>query len=103
ECVRYNIHFQVDVNNAANLQIRLLGSGTSTEISWRWSAPIGYTGTWSTAEQQAPWYDNHMDYCINISPSDVGILVSLSERPGTSSSQCPFIPEEQVQKEMLRP
>lgn len=103
EFVRYNIQFQVNTNNAANLQIRLAGAGTSTDMLWRWSAPIGYVGTWSKAEQQAPWYDHHVDYAIHIAPSDVGILVSLSERPGTPSSQLPFIPAEQAQKEMLRP
>ena len=103
EFIRYNLRFQVDSHNSANLQIRLSGLDSGATMSWRWSAPIGYTGKWSVAEQQAPWYDDNMDYCINISPSSSGVLVSLSENPGTAKQQCAFIPAEQAQSTMLRP
>ncbi len=103
EVIRYNLHFQVDENNSANLQIVLSPLQSGTEMLWRWSAPIGYTGKWSIAEQQAPWYDHNMDYCINISASSQGMVVSLSEHPGTAKLQCAFIPLEQAQSKMLRP
>jgi hypothetical protein len=102
ELIRYNLHFQIDLHNSAYLQIRLSPQELGTAMVWRWSAPIGFNGEWSSAEQQAPWYDDSMDYCINISPSNVGIDVSLSEHSGTMKLQCAFIPAEQTKHEMLR-
>ena len=45
-------------------------------MRWRWTAPIGYTGNWSSQEVQAPWFDEAMDYCINIQP-DGGDIAAL--------------------------
>ncbi len=86
--VRYNLRFQVDIHNSVNLQLCLSNKPTL----WRWTAPIGILGVWSNEEQQAPWHDGNIDYCINISPSDSGITVKLTEHPETSGCLCAIIP-----------
>ena len=102
EFIRFNLRFEINLHNSANLQIALSPLKSGSAMVWRWSAPIGYTGQWSAAEQQAPWYDDNMDYCINISPSSTGIAVSLSEHPGKENEQCSFIPKEDSKSKMVR-
>lgn len=103
QTVRYNIRFELNVHNSANLQISLSPGTGGTTVEWRWSAPVGYTGVWSTTEQQAPWYDDAMDYCINIQPDGSDIMVTLSEHPGSASQGCAFIPPQHSVASMVRP
>lgn len=82
--VRFNLRFELNVHNSANLQLRMCPTGSSTSLEWRWSAPIGCTGTWGVGTQQAPWSDDRMDYSITIEPDGTDVSVTLSERPATS-------------------
>jgi hypothetical protein len=101
--VRFNLRFELNVHNSANLQLCLCPSGSSTLLQWRWSAPIGFTGTWSAGEQQAPWFDDQMDYCITIEPEGADVSVTLSEHPAIAGQQPAFIPAVQGFEGMVRP
>jgi hypothetical protein len=100
--VRYNLRFELNVHNSANLQLRLAQGGLGIEVEWRWLAPIGFKGTWSAAIQQAPWFDDAMDYCITIQPRGTAVAVALAERPGTEMQQRAFMPAEDRVDAMLR-
>lgn len=82
--IRFNLRFQLNIHNSANLQLRLCPTGSSTTLQWRWSAPIGFTGTWGVGEQQAPWSDDQMDYGIHIQPDGTDVSVTLSEYPAVA-------------------
>jgi hypothetical protein len=97
--VRFNLRFELNVHNSADLQIHL---GPGAKAQWRWAAPIGFVGTWSSAEQQAPWSDADTDFCININGSEDTIDVSLSEHAATDGPLCAVIPAEQNVGEMVR-
>lgn len=102
--VRFDIRFELNVHNSAFLQLCLDSAEAGTRVQWRWAAPIGYTGTWSASEQQAPWFDDSVDYCININNSTgTYIDVTLAEKPGNEQQQCPFIPPQSAVAEMTRP
>lgn len=101
--VRFDLRFEVNVHNSASLQL-VLGQGTpDAPLQWRWSAPIGYVGTWSSDTQQAPWFDDGMDYCITIAPAGVDVVVQLAEHPGGAGGQCAFIPAQSHTPAMARP
>lgn len=100
--VRYNLRFELNIHNSANLQLRLARGGMGIELEWRWLAPIGFKGTWSAAMQQAPWFDDSMDYCITIEPRGTDVVVALAERPGTEMQQLAFMPAEDRVDTMLR-
>ena len=100
--LRFNIRFELNIHNSANLQIRLSPNASGTETQWRWSAPIGYCGTWSSGKQQAPWFDDAMDYCITLSAAGTGLVVALGERAGSEQQQCEFIPSQDKSALMVR-
>jgi hypothetical protein len=102
QTVRFDIRFEVNVHNSAFLQICLDPGPVGNQVRWRWAAPIGYTGVWSSSEQQASWFDDSVDYCINIDGADTTIVVSLMEHVGTPHQQCPFIPPQSAVGEMIR-
>ena len=102
QAVRFDIRFELNVHNSASLQLRLSPGLPLAEVQWRWAAPIGYFGTWSSEEQQAPWWDKGMDYCININPNGTNIDVTLSASPGTEQQGCTFIPPQSAASLMVR-
>ena len=59
--------------------------------------------TWSAGEQQAPWFDDQMDYCITIEPEGADVSVTLSEHPAIAGQQPAFIPAVQGFEGMVRP
>lgn len=82
--VRFNLRFQLNVHNSANLQLRLRPTGSSSTMDWRWSAPIGWTGTWGVDVQHAPWSDDEMEYSLTIEPDGPDVAVTLSEHQAPS-------------------
>ena len=100
--IRFDLRFALNVHNSVHLQLRLDPGKPVSLLTWRWAAPIGFLGVWSTAEQQAPWWDHGWDYCINISPAGDDIEVRLSESPGAESQMAAFIPDEAMVPELQR-
>jgi hypothetical protein len=103
QTVRFDVRLEVNVHNSASLQISLDADQAGNQVQWRWAAPIGYTGTWGSSEQQASWFDESVDYCINIDGTETSISVTLTEHVGAPQQQCPFIPPRSAATEMVRP
>ena len=78
--VRYNIRIEVDAHNSTNLQIRI---SPGQKIDWRWTAPIGFQGPWTTGETHAPWSDDGHEYLVYIKPTPekANIWVYIGQRP----------------------
>jgi hypothetical protein len=102
QTVRFDIRFEVNVHNSAFLQICLDSRHVGNQVRWRWAAPIRYTGVWSSSEQQASWFDDSVDYCININGAETNIAVTLMEHVGISHRQWPFIPPQSAVAGMVR-
>lgn len=101
--IRFDLRFQLNVHNSASLQLCLSPGPSGTTLQWRWSAPIGFTGQWSAAEQRAPWFDDAVDYCITIRPAGDDVVVEVAEHPGGPGTQCGFIPPEHAAPQLVRP
>lgn len=100
--VRFDIRFELNVHNSASLQLCLSPGQSVNKVQWRWAAPIGFFGTWSSEEQQAPWWDDGMDYCININTDGDNISITLSEFAGSEQQECPCIPTDSAASLMTR-
>jgi|GEM_PF-3362502 len=59
--VRFNLTLQIDSHNATNIQIRIC---CDNQVQWRWSAPYGHLGQWTSTNDQATWQDDGHKYLI---------------------------------------
>lgn len=89
--VRFNLTLQINTHNVTNVQIRI---NSDKSVQWRWFAPHGEQGKWTSTNDQATWQDGGNKYLIYMvhKPGQSDFWIYLGQIPMMEKLPLEFFP-----------